>query len=35
MIEKEIFEVIDLWIKESFKGGRHQRRIEKLDTFDN
>ena len=35
MIEKEIFEVLDLWIKESFEGGRHQRRIDKLDTFNN
>ena len=35
MIEKEVFEVLDLWIKESFEGGRHQRRIDKLDTFNN
>ncbi|MAL65254.1 MAG: ribose-5-phosphate isomerase, partial [Candidatus Marinimicrobia bacterium] len=35
MIEKGIFEVLDLWIKESFEGGRHQRRIDKLDTFNN
>jgi len=29
--KNEIFEVIQLWIKEPFEGGRHQKRIEKLD----
>lgn len=27
----EIYDVIDLWLNEPFSGGRHQRRIEKLD----
>ncbi len=31
MSEKEIYDVIELWLKEAFEGGRHQRRIEKLD----
>ena len=29
--QNEIFDVIQLWLKESFEGGRHQKRIEKLD----
>ena len=33
MDENDIFDVIDLWLKESFEGGRHQRRIDKLDIF--
>ena len=33
MNEKDIFDVIDLWLKEPFEGGRHQRRIDKLDIF--
>ena len=33
MDESDIFEVIDLWLKEPFQGGRHQRRIDKLDIF--
>ena len=28
---EEIHNVIDLWLHEPFAGGRHQRRIEKLD----
>ncbi len=31
MTAKEIYDVIDLWLHEPFAGGRHQRRIEKLD----
>ena len=31
MSENEIYDIIELWLKESFAGGRHQRRIEKLD----
>ena len=29
--QNEIFDVIQLWLKEPFEGGRHQKRIEKLD----
>jgi ribose 5-phosphate isomerase B len=31
MSEEEIYNVIELWFEEPFAGGRHQRRIEKLD----
>ena len=31
MTAKEIYAVIDLWLNDPFAGGRHQRRIEKLD----
>ncbi len=31
MSEDEICDIIDFWLKEPFEGGRHQRRIEKLD----
>ncbi|MFQ6677130.1 MAG: RpiB/LacA/LacB family sugar-phosphate isomerase [Fidelibacterota bacterium] len=31
MTESDIFRIIELWLKEPFEGGRHQRRIEKLD----
>lgn len=31
MIEKEICNIIDNWLKEPFGGGRHQKRIDKLD----
>ncbi len=31
MKEEEIYDVIKTWLSESFEGGRHQRRIEKLD----
>ena len=33
MEEKEIFNVIEVWLKEPFGGGRHLRRIEKLDNY--
>ena len=33
MNENDIFDVIDLWLNKSFEGGRHQRRIDKLDIF--
>jgi len=33
MDEKDIFDVIDIWLQEPFEGGRHQRRIEKLDML--
>ena len=35
LTEKDIYKVIDLWLKEPFEGGRHQRRIDKLDTYSN
>ena len=31
MTEDEIYAVIQMWLDEPFGGGRHQRRIEKLD----
>jgi len=31
MTEDEIYDVIDLWLTEPFGGGRHQKRIDKLD----
>ena len=31
MTEDEIYDVIEMWLDESFGGGRHQRRIDKLD----
>ncbi len=33
MKKKEIFEVIEIWLSESFSGGRHLRRIQKLDSL--
>ena len=27
----EYYEVIEMWLEEPFEGGRHQRRIDKLD----
>ena len=33
-VEKEILKVIDVFIEEAFEGGRHQRRIEKIDKDD-
>ena len=33
MDANDIFDVIDLWLQKPFEGGRHQRRIDKLDTF--
>jgi len=32
MSETEIYDVIEMWLDEPFEGGRHQRRIEKLDV---
>ena len=31
MTEDEIYDVIQMWLDEPFGGGRHQRRIDKLD----
>tara|TARA_B100000949_G_C13964528_1_gene318395 strand:+ start:80 stop:517 length:438 start_codon:yes stop_codon:yes gene_type:complete len=31
MSQEEIYDVIEMWLEEPFEGGRHQRRIEKLD----
>ena len=31
MTEDEIYDVIEMWLEEPFGGGRHQRRIDKLD----
>jgi len=31
MTEDEIYGVIEIWLDEPFEGGRHQRRIDKLD----
>ena len=31
MTEKEIYDILEMWLDEPFGGGRHQRRIEKLD----
>ena len=28
---EKIIDIIDIWLKESFEGGRHQKRIDKLD----
>ena len=33
MDANDIFDVINLWLQKPFEGGRHQRRIDKLDTF--
>jgi len=32
MTEEEIYGVIEMWLDEPFGGGRHQRRIDKLDS---
>tara|TARA_B100001250_G_C19753786_1_gene769108 strand:+ start:360 stop:797 length:438 start_codon:yes stop_codon:yes gene_type:complete len=32
MTEDEIYDVIQMWLDEPFGGGRHQRRIDKLDN---
>ena len=32
MSKDEFYEVIEMWLEEPFEGGRHQRRIEKLDN---
>tara|TARA_B100000945_G_scaffold27897_1_gene19442 strand:+ start:224 stop:661 length:438 start_codon:yes stop_codon:yes gene_type:complete len=31
MSKEEIFKMIEIWFEEPFEGGRHERRIEKLD----
>ena len=31
MSDNEIINVLEIWFKEPFGGGRHQRRIDKLD----
>ena len=31
MSEEEIYKIIELWLEEPFEGGRHERRIAKLD----
>ncbi len=31
MTEDEIYDIINIWLNEPFGGGRHQRRIDKLD----
>lgn len=31
MIEDEIYDILEMWFAEPFGGGRHRRRIEKLD----
>jgi len=31
MTKNEIYDVIEMWLNEPFEGGRHQRRIDKLD----
>ena len=28
---EKVVDIIDIWLKESFEGGRHQKRIDKLD----
>ena len=33
MTEKEMYEIIKIWLSVDFEGGRHQRRIEKLDEY--
>ena len=30
--KQKMFDIIGIWLSESFEGGRHQRRIDKLDT---
>ena len=32
MSEKEIYKIIDIWFETDFEAGRHQRRIDKLDS---
>ena len=31
MSKNEIYDVIEMWLAEPFEGGRHDRRIKKLD----
>ena len=30
--KQKLFDIIQIWLSERFEGGRHQRRIDKLDT---
>ena len=32
MSEKEIYKIIEIWFETDFESGRHQRRIDKLDS---
>lgn len=31
--ERDVLKIVDAWLKTEFEGGRHQRRIEKIDTL--
>ena len=31
MCENEIYDIIEMWLNEPFAGGRHEKRIKKLD----
>jgi len=33
MSEEEIYRIIEIWFNTDFEGGRHQRRINKLDNY--
>ena len=33
MSEKEIYKIIEIWFESDFQAGRHQRRIDKLDSL--
>ena len=33
MTEKEMYEIIKIWLSIDFEGGRHKRRVEKLDEY--
>ena len=33
MSEEEIYQIIEIWFNTDFEGGRHQRRIDKLDNY--
>jgi len=33
MSEEEIYQIIEIWFNTDFEGGRHQRRINKLDNY--
>ena len=33
MSEEEIYRIIEIWFNTDFEGGRHQRRIDKLDNY--
>jgi ribose 5-phosphate isomerase B len=32
MSEEEVVSIVDIWLDSEFKGGRHQRRIDKIDA---